>query len=150
MGIDYSAILGAGDVRSKFGCFCRWSARGWWHHFLVYWCTTMWTKKWRYTLVYPAFWWCSITPWWHRAICMIIPPRPAAHPQIGTYNSWKAFSRPGGCWSSCEIEIEIWAEESAVGGFNPHCGNLDISRGTGPCTSLAWLTVSSSTAALPS
>ena len=38
---------------------------------------------------------------------------------------------------------------SAVGGFNPHC-NLDISRGTGPCTSLAWLTVSSSTAALPS
>ena len=55
--------------------------------------------------------------WWHRAICMIIPPRLGAHLQIGTYNSWKAFplTRPSGCWSSCEIEIEIWAEEEVCG-----------------------------------
>ena len=42
------------------------------------------------TLVSPTFWFSPITPWWQRAICMIIPT--GAQLQIGTYNSWKAFS----------------------------------------------------------
>ena len=37
------------------------------------------------TLVSPTFWFSPITPWWQRAICMIIPT--GAQLQIGTYNS---------------------------------------------------------------
>ena len=148
MGIDCYAILGAGG---KFGCFCRWNVFGWWRHIMP-WCTTMYQKMAPYSGLARILVVLHNT-WWHRAICMIIPPRPSAHLQIGTYNSWKAFSltRPSGCYVE---QLRNWNRNlgggrSAVGGFNPHC-NLDISRGTGPCTSLAWLTVSSSRAALPS
>ena len=43
MGIDCYAVLGGGALRSKFGCFCRWSACGWWRHIMP-WCTAMYQK----------------------------------------------------------------------------------------------------------
>ena len=122
---------------SKFGCFCRWNARGWWRHIMPCWCTTMYQKMAPYsglarilvvlhnTLVAPGNLHDNSSPTgrtppnWNIQFLKSFPANPAKR-MLEQLRNWNRNLGGG--------------RRSAVGGFNPHC-NLDISRGR----ALAWL-----------